>query len=235
VLTIGSLFSGIGGLELGLEMAGLGETLWQVERDPYCRSVLAKHWPSAERFDDVCKVGATELVPVDLICGGFPCQDVSSAGKKVGLGGSRSGLWSEFRRVVTELKPSFVVVENVASGAARWLDTVRDELGGASYVSLPVPISGSDVGAPHERARVFVVACRSDFDGKPMVSKHAKASYVSGSSRSLPGWSVRPSVGVDDGLPTRVDRRLRAYGNAVMPAHAEVIGWIVRELMTDSP
>ena len=90
-MTIGSLFSGIGGLELGLEWAGLGPVRWQVEQDMWCRAVLAKHWPDAGRFDDVCTVGA-ELEPVDIICGGFPCQDLSNAGARAGLAGARSGL-----------------------------------------------------------------------------------------------------------------------------------------------
>ena len=99
---IGSLFSGIGGLELGLEWAGVGHTVWQVERDPFCRSILARHWPSAARFDDVRTVGAHNLEPVDVICGGFPCQDISYAGKGLGLAGERSGLWYEFARIIGE-------------------------------------------------------------------------------------------------------------------------------------
>ncbi len=161
-MRIGSLFSGIGGLELGLEWAGVGHTAWQVEQSEFCRSVLAKHWPDAERFDDVCTVGAApwkhRLPPVELICGGFPCQDVSSAGKGAGLAGERSGLWREFARIITELRPRWVVVENVASGARRWVDTVVSDLGERGYEALPIPLSARDVGAPHIRARIFVVA-----------------------------------------------------------------------------
>lgn len=116
-MTIGSLFAGIGGLELGLERAGLGPVVWQVEIDPYCRSVLARHWPNAVRYPDVQRVGSANLSPVDIICGGFPCQDVSGAGKGAGLAvGTRSGLWYEYRRIVAELAPRVVVAENVASG-----------------------------------------------------------------------------------------------------------------------
>ena len=157
-MTIGSLFSGIGGLEKGLEIAGLGPVLWQVECDPFCRRVLERHWPGATRFEDVCDVSAAELAPVDLICGGFPCQDVSSAGKGAGLAGERSGLWREFARIVGELRPSWVVVENVASGARRWVDAVVRDLGQLGYATLPVPLSAADVGAPHRRARIFLVA-----------------------------------------------------------------------------
>lgn len=156
-MKIGSLFSGVGGLELGLEWAGLGETVWQVEKDEYCRSVLATHWPNAARYDSVEDVGARNLQPVDLICGGFPCQDVSSAGSGAGLAGARSGLWWEFARVVGEMRPAWVVVENVASGASRWLDAVRGELERLGYETLPVPFGAMHVGAPHRRRRVFLV------------------------------------------------------------------------------
>jgi DNA (cytosine-5)-methyltransferase 1 len=167
MLTIGSLFSGIGGLELGLEWAGLGPTLWQVERDAFCRSVLATHWPDAKRYDDVERAGAylvrpDILEPVDLICGGFPCQDVSAAGKCEGLSGGRSGLWFQFDRIVGEFLPPLVVVENVTSGAGRWVDAVRGCLAERGYETLPIPLSAKAVGAPHKRERVFIVGRRLD-------------------------------------------------------------------------
>jgi DNA (cytosine-5)-methyltransferase 1 len=166
MLTIGSLFSGIGGLDLGLEWAGLGPTLWQVEISEPCRRVLARHWPEAKRYEDVRSVGAPTLAPVDLICGGFPCQDISSAGKRAGLAGARSGLWYEFARILAECRPRFVVIENVASGAAKWVDAVRGDLERLGYASLPIPIAASDLGAPHQRARVFIVGCAADPHGK---------------------------------------------------------------------
>ena len=92
MLTIGSLFSGIGGLDLGLERAGLGPVLWQVEIDEACRRCLASHWPSATRFADVRAVGSDRLAAVDLVCGGFPCQDLSSSGRRAGLAGFSLGL-----------------------------------------------------------------------------------------------------------------------------------------------
>ncbi len=160
---IGSVFSGVEGLGLGLEAAGLGHTEWQVEQSEFCLAVLERRWPYATRFTDVCSVGGHApwrniLTPVDVICGGFPCQDVSSAGKGAGLAGERSGLWREFARIITELRPRWVVVENVASGARRWVDTVVSDLGERGYEALPIPLSARDVGAPHIRARIFVVA-----------------------------------------------------------------------------
>ena len=156
MLTIGSLFAGIGGLELGLEWAGVGETRWQVEIDPYCRRVLERHWPQAERFEDVTAFGGR---PADLICGGFPCQDLSVAGKQKGIDhGERSGLWREFERVVGAVRPGWVVVENVAHTWRKWVPRVRSDLHRLGYASVPLRVRASDVGAWHERSRVFVVA-----------------------------------------------------------------------------
>jgi len=155
---IGSLFSGIGGLELGLECAGLGQTAWQVEQDPFCRAVLAKHWPDAVRYDDVRTVGAHNLTPVDVICGGFPCQDISLAGKGAGLAGERSGLWFEYLRIVQEVKPRVVIIENVAALRTRGLATVLAGLASAGYRADWALAAASDVGAPHRRKRLFVVA-----------------------------------------------------------------------------
>ena len=155
---IGSLFSGIGGLELGLEWAGLGPVAWQVELDPWCRGVLAMHWPATKRFADVRHVGAHNLEPVEVICGGFPCQDISVAGKGAGLEGARSGLWREYLRIVGELRPRAVVIENVAALVTRGLDRVTADLDAAGYRVEGRIIAAADVGAPHRRERLFLVA-----------------------------------------------------------------------------
>lgn len=155
-LTIGSLFSGIGGLERGLEMAGLGPVVFQCELDAFCNRVLAKHWPNVTRYSDVTSV--RDYPYVDIICGGFPCTDLSSAGKQAGLSGSRSGLWYHYARIIQKVRPRFVVVENVASGARLWLPTVRRQLHLLGYDSTAYRISAADVGAPHLRRRIFVVA-----------------------------------------------------------------------------
>lgn len=157
-MLIGSLFAGIGGLELGLERAGLGFVAWQVELDPWCREVLAKHWPDAQRHEDVRTVGAANLSPVDVICGGFPCQDVSAAGRGKGLEGERSGLWYEMLRIVRELGPRVVIVENVSALQRRGLDVVARGLRDAGYAVEATRIRAEDVGAPHRRERLFIVA-----------------------------------------------------------------------------
>lgn len=257
MLTIGSLFSGIGGFELGLEWAGLGPVLFQVEKDPFCRAVLEKHWPGVTRFDDVCTVGAAQLVPVDLICGGFPCQDISSAGTRKGLAGERSGLWREFARIVGELRPRWVAVENSGEGA-RWADSVASDLEQLGYEVLPCPLSAWAIGASHTRARVLLVA-HADGDGEPSLPIDAEVAKtqsvranaaalgfdarVSGEGARTPqdsraraassgafSWGFEPDlVRAVHGIPNRVDR-VAALGNAFVPQCAEVVGWVIREL-----
>jgi len=157
MLTFGSLFAGIGGIDLGLERAGL-RCCWQVEINDYAQRVLAKHWPNVPRFRDVRCVGAGELSPVDVIAGGFPCQDISIAGRGMGLAGERSGLWREFGRIVRELRPRYVLVENVAALLHRGLDVVLGDLAALGYDAEWHCIPAAAVGAPHIRDRVFVVA-----------------------------------------------------------------------------
>jgi DNA (cytosine-5)-methyltransferase 1 len=105
MLTVGSLFSGIGGIELGLEATGGFRTLWQVEIDPYCRRILEKHWPEIPKYGDITTLSCDDLERPDLLAGGFPCQDLSTAGLRAGLSGSRSGLWREFLRLIRGLIP----------------------------------------------------------------------------------------------------------------------------------
>ena len=153
----GSLFSGIGGFDLGFERAGI-ETVWQVEIDDYCRRVLAHHFPSAQRYDDIRTVGKHNLAPVDILSGGFPCQDISNAGKRAGIDGERSGLWSEYARIIGELRPRYVVVENVAALLRRGMGRVLGDLAALGYDAEWQSIRASDVGAPHLRERIWIVA-----------------------------------------------------------------------------
>ena len=156
-LTFGSLFAGIGGFDLGFERAGMS-CKWQVEIDDYANRVLAKHWPDVHRERDIRECGNHNLESVDVICGGFPCQDISYAGLGAGLDGERSGLFFEAVRVVRELRPRIVVLENVAALLTRGLDRVLGTLAEIGYDAEWHCIPAAAVGAPHIRDRVFVVA-----------------------------------------------------------------------------
>lgn len=164
-LTVGSLFAGIGGIELGLERTGGFETVWQVEKDDYCRRVLAKHWPDVNRYEDVQDVGSDELREVDLICGGFPCQNISLAGGGEGIEGERSGLWSEMWRCIRELRPRYALVENVPALRSRGLGRVLGDLAEIGYDAEWDCLPASTFGAPHKRDRAFIVAY-PDSDGR---------------------------------------------------------------------
>lgn len=155
------LFSGIGGFSLGLERAGM-TTVAFCEIDPYCRAVLRKHWPDVPCYDDIRTLTAGRLaadgIAVDVICGGFPCQDISCAGAGAGIGGERSGLWREYSRLIGELRPRFVIVENVAALLGRGMGVVLGDLAALGFDAEWHCIPASAVGAPHRRDRVWIVA-----------------------------------------------------------------------------
>ena len=131
-LNVLDLFSGIGGFSLGLERAGM-RTVAFCEIDPFCRSVLAKHWPHVPIFQDIKTFEGKGVGKIDGICGGFPCQDISSAGNRLGIQGERSGLWTEYFRLVCELRPKFIIVENVAALLIRGMGKVLGDLASCGY------------------------------------------------------------------------------------------------------
>ena len=249
------LFSGIGGFSLGLERAGM-RTVAFCEIDPYCRAVLAKHWPNVPVFGDVRELTAQaisdthkhgSLEPinngkraarvveeqsarhcVDVICGGFPCQDISVAGKGAGIGGERSGLWSEYARIIGEVRPRYVIVENVAALLGRGLERVLGDLAALGFDAEWHCIPASAVGAPHRRDRIWIVAdanSTSKRRGPLQLGWGGIAREIADNGEfGRTQWGVEPNVGrVAHGVPARLDR-VRALGNAVIPQIPEIIG-----------
>lgn len=258
-LRVGSLFSGIGGLELGLERAGM-HTVFQVEIDDYARRVLAKHWPDVPRFNDVREVGAHNLPECDVLCGGFPCQDISQAGFRLGIDeGERSGLWREFARLIRELRPRYVVLENVRAilsplvGEERAVVApapaarVLGDLAACGYDAEWDCLPAAAFGAPNQRDRLFAVAYPHRagrlerpkvFAGRPRESRPCwpnagtTARTGGGRIRVLPPPGVQRMVA---GIPSRVDAsRLKAVGNAVSPVVAEFVGRCIVEHAKES-
>jgi DNA (cytosine-5)-methyltransferase 1 len=162
MLKVLDLFSGIGGFSLGLERTGGFKTVAFCEIEPYPRKVLAKHWPEVPCYHDIRELTADRLaadgIGVDVICGGFPCQDISVAGKGAGMAGERSGLWSEFARLIGELRPQYAIVENVSALLSRGLADVLGDLAALGYDAEWHCIPASAVGAPHRRDRIWIVA-----------------------------------------------------------------------------
>lgn len=243
-LTYLSLFSGIGGMDLGLDRAGM-RCVGQVEIDPFCRAVLAKHWPDVPRHDDV-RTFTKDLLreQPDLIAGGFPCQDISRANDGAsGLSGPRSGLWSEMFRIIRDVRPRFVLVENV-SALLEWqfgrvLGDLADIRYDAEWDCLPI----GAFGATHFRNRLFLVAYprkerverqghRLDavvFAGRfvPPHAPHRKRWPETWLVEQFRSGPIEPLIrGGGNGIPAWVDR-VGGPGNAVSPQIAEYIGRII--------
>jgi DNA (cytosine-5)-methyltransferase 1 len=230
------LFSGIGGFSLGLERAGMN-TIAFCECEPYPCRVLRRHWPTVPIFEDVKTLTARRLkkhgLEPTVICGGFPCQDISYAGKGAGLEGERSGLWREFHRLIREIRPAYAIVENVAALRSRGQDVVLGNLAEIRYDAEWHCIPACAVGAPHRRDRIWIVAYPSGQGGGPKIELGRPFDQPHDRSRIQPftrtncpasGWPAEPEIcGMADGFPHRLDR-LRCLGNAVVPQIPELIG-----------
>ena len=182
-MRVGSLFSGIGGIDLGLERAGM-KIAWQVEIDEWCRRVLTKHWPAVPKYGDIRSVGAHNLAAVDVLAGGFPCQPVSHAGKRQAQDDAR-WLWPEFARLVRELRPRYVFVENVPGLLDGPMADVLGDLAACGYDAEWDCIPAAAVGALHTRDRVWMVAY-ADSGGGSAESRQQQAQrpqvFVGGST-----------------------------------------------------
>jgi DNA (cytosine-5)-methyltransferase 1 len=230
------LFSGIGGMSLGLERAGM-KTAAFCEIEPYCQKILAKHWPNVPLFQDVTNLSKKDLdargITVDLLCGGFPCQDISVAGKQVGLGGERSGLFFEILRIVREYREAgeripWLLIENVPNLRLHGIDTVISSLESEGYACWPTVVGAWTVGAPHKRDRAWIVAHAASkrLEGTEF-EKSGKRQWARYGSSC--GWNTEPGIcRVANGIPDRMER-LKSLGNAVVPAIPELIGrWIMQ-------
>lgn len=253
-LKVLDLFSGIGGFSLGLERTGGFETVAFCEIEEFPRKVLAKHWPEVPCYHDVKKLTGDILkrdgISVDVITGGFPCQDISVAGKRAGISaGTRSGLWSEIVRLIGDLQPRYVIVENVSnllSGPAErrggWFGRILGDLAECGYDAEWENIPASALGAPHRRERVWIIAYPNKRNRtQPILApKHDPKGKWGGEEVRGKNW-VFPKMGpevpslcngrvdkssfdrMDDGVPD-FTHRLAACGNAVVPYIPEMIG-----------
>lgn len=234
-LRVLDLFSGIGGFSLGLERAGM-QTIAFCEIDPKARLVLAKHWPNVPIYEDVTTLKG-DHIEADVICGGFPCQDISVAGRGAGLAGARSGLWFQFHRLIDEIRPRYAIIENVSALRSRGLDTVLGSLAAIGYDAEWHCIPASAVGAPHRRDRVWIIAypqCTGrerPFDYRGVLSRALQAQ--SKFSHSAFGeWHAlargERTIRSCDGVPVQMERnRLKQLGNAVVPQIPELIGRVI--------
>ena len=157
---IGSLCTGYGGLDLAVEMVLGGRLAWYAETDRHAKTVLAHHWPHVPNLGDIRTVDWSQVEPVDIITAGFPCQDISNAGKRAGITGPQSSVWNAVADAVRALRPPYVYVENVAALTRRGLDVVHADLAEIGYDTRWLCLRASDIGAAHRRDRLFLLAVR---------------------------------------------------------------------------
>lgn len=245
-MNVGSLFSGIGGIELGFKLEGFN-TAWFVECEPYAQAVLRKHWPDVIIYDDVKSIDWRTVPPVDILTGGFPCQDISNAGKRAGIKGSRSSLWKYYCDAIRTIRPKYAVIENVAALAGRGLNVVLADLAAIGYDAEWHCVSASSVGALHQRERLFIVAypnCNGTVvEGQNNTNEERNipsfvqkredivvGSHCSSQGELRPGqWSTEPRLGrLADGISNRL-HRIKCLGNAVVPQCAQVFAQAIKE------
>jgi DNA (cytosine-5)-methyltransferase 1 len=242
-LTVGSLFSGIGGIDLGLERAGM-TVKWQSEIDPFACKVLKKHWPDTPNLGDIKQIDWSTVEPVDVIAGGYPCQPFSTAGKRQGENDPRH-LWPYFRDAISGIRPQFAILENVRGHLSMGFDRVLADLAEVGYDAEWQIVSAASVGAPHRRERIICVAYtnlwqvgrwdRWNATDRNQVFSRRNNQRGTQSYEGWQWWEVEPDVGrVADGVPRRVDR-LRGLGNAVVPQVAEYVGRLIMEAHNERP
>lgn len=231
-LRIGSVFSGIGGLDLGVERAGLGRVVFHCEWEDFQSGILQKHWPRSTVFRDIRELGVSIVVPeVDILVGGFPCTGFSKAGKRDGLRNEESKLWFDMLRVIEQAKPIGVIIENVHEMLAERyredLKTIYQGLDGLGYVvDAPIGIDSSEVGAPHRRERVFLCALKKSLPNvrsqlQPSDDRHFIYPAARGEAQKP---SEPPRTGVKFERVPFKRQRIESHGNAVVPDVGREIG-----------
>ncbi len=232
------LFSGIGGFSLGLERAGM-ETIAFCECEEYPRKVLKKHWPNVPINDDVRELDATEYRgTVDVVCGGFPCQDLSGAGHRKGFEGERSSLYTQMLRIISECKPRYAIFENVTdllvggNQRGEWFSKFLYDLAEIGFDAEWHCISASELGAAHHRDRVWIIAYPNGTVPQGLQFQKPLLSHSEESRRRQYTRAVDAALPADDYARNRPNfndvpetmGQLKAYGNAVVPQIPELIG-----------
>jgi DNA (cytosine-5)-methyltransferase 1 len=220
-LTHGSLFSGIGGFELGAEFTGI-KTLWNCEIEYYQRMILSKRFPGVKQYYGIRPLRNAERV--SIISGGFPCQDISIAGKGEGIKGSRSGLWSEMFRVCGLLRPEYIIIENSSAITFRGLEQVLCDLSEIGYNAEWQSLSGYTFGLQHDRERIYIIAYSSQISSECSSTQQVFRQFniQREFARIYPGWRTRRDIPEprtyrsSNDIPYLLDR-IESLGNAVMP------------------
>jgi DNA (cytosine-5)-methyltransferase 1 len=220
-LTVGSLFSGIGGMDLGLERAG-HTVIWQSEIDPYCNKVLKKHWPTVPNLGDITTIDWGKIERPDIICGGYPCQPFSHAGKRNGTADPRH-LWPAMHNAICELRPRYALMENVRGHLSMGFGDVLADLAKIGYDAEWQVIPAAAVGALHKRDRVFIVAYpTSECSNERKPRQREKKSATQGVSRVKVGRKCGNVANTDS---KRLQRRVRQVYQTTKSTRLALCSW----------
>lgn len=237
-ITIGSCFTGIGGFELGLKWAFDAasipyEHLWFCEKDNFCQSILKKHWPKVPIYDDITKINTEKLPNVDMLLAGFPCQDISNGGKKGGLNGKKSGLYWELYRIISNLRPKIICLENVSAITFRGLPDILKSLHRLGYDAEWTCLQANQFRLPHRRKRLFLVAYTNSNRAKVQTKReYAKLENIGSTEQTRQiewkTWTIEPTICRKDArISFRVDR-IKSLGNSISPVCSE---WVFKKLI----
>lgn len=234
MLSVVDLFSGIGGFSLGLERTGGFKTAAFCEINPYSRAVLRKHWPTVPIYEDITTLTGQQLrkdgISVDVLTGGFPCQDISHAGRKAGIDGDRSKLWAEFARLTDETRPAWVIIENSAALHTRGLDVVLRDLADIGYDAEWSGVSACAFHLAHMRRRLLIVAYPTGQWGQQCGRLQFAESSDPARHVHLGVREPQPAR-VAHGVPHRMDR-LASIGNSIVPYIPEMVGGAILRATT---
>jgi DNA (cytosine-5)-methyltransferase 1 len=237
------LFAGIGGFALGAYMAGMKfDKHYFSEIDPYCVELYQKRFPDSIPLGDITKIDTKKLKGNNfIITGGFPCQDISVAGKGAGIEGKRSGLWFEMWRIISDLRPKFAIMENVGAITFRGLKEVLGSLHEIGYNAEWQDIRASDMGAPHRRERIWVIAYPSKIRLERQIQKHASNKKLL-QIKSSNSFSTRiidkrrnlqrgnENLRKDSRISNWMDR-IKGIGNSIVPQIAELLFRQIKSLL----
>lgn len=217
-MRIGSLCSGYGGLDQAVQAVLGGDLAWVADPDPGATNILAHHHPDVPNLGDITTIDWTSVETVDILTAGFPCQDISNAGKRAGIEGERSGIWTNVVEAVRVLRPGLVFLENVSALTSRGLDRVAADLAEVGFVGSWRCVRASDVGAPHRRERIFILAWPADPAGPRL--EGARVLGRAPERRGGPVADTDHAGGDRGGSPGREPQR-HAEGSGAAAAHAD--------------
>ena len=239
ILSHGSLFSGIGGFELASAWSNI-PTIWNCEIEPFNQSILKQNFPNTEQYGDIKELQKPQYV--DIITGGFPCQDISVAGKGVGIKGNRSGLWSEMWRIIRDVRPKYVIIENSPALLIRGFERVLCDLSKIGYNAEWECLQASDFGYPHKRERLFCVAYPNTNNVQTVLRKHTEINPLSKEASTelcrfmsvewLDGLTNHRTITRGNGVSDKMDRT-KSLGNAIVPMVAYYIFECIKRHYSD--